>query len=122
MRAGRDVVSRDVGRLEAYGTGGQLLAFDETAPLAAGRFETLSITRPTSDIAYTLAYTSAGSFGRLDALTFEGGRGVVPSPWGGPPVFSVARAGAGVALFVATAPVPSPSVLRGRPCLYPLSR
>ena len=82
----------DVGRLEAYGTGGQLLAFDETAPLAAGRFETLSVTRPTSDIAYTLAYTSAGSFGRLDALAFE--RPVpVPEPGG---IVTAAAAGAAV--------------------------
>jgi hypothetical protein len=69
----------DVGRLEAYGTNGALLTFDETAPLFAGQFETLSVARPTPDIAYTLAYTSVGSFGRLDAMTFAQ---PVPEPGG----------------------------------------
>src|SRR3954469_15601808 len=69
----------DVGRLEAYNAAGQLLAFDETAPLPAGQFETLSGTRPTPDIAYTLAYTSVGSFGRFDAMTFAQ---PVPEPAG----------------------------------------
>jgi hypothetical protein len=87
----------DVGRLEAYGAGGQLLAFDETAPLPAGQFETLSIARPATDIAYTLAYTSVGSFGRFDAMTFA--QPVpVPEPTGGVAIVvmaSVAVAAAG---------------------------
>ena len=46
---------------------------EQPQPLYATQFETLSVVRPGSDIAYALAYSDdAGSpFGRFDALSFE---------------------------------------------------
>lgn len=64
------------GRLEAYSSTGVLLASDNTAPLAGGRFETMSVAAP--QIAYALAYPPADPFGDLDHLTFTS----VPEPAG----------------------------------------
>jgi len=68
-------LSGQVGRLEAYNSADQLIAFDETALLQASSssltVEVLSIDRPSPDIAYFRAFTAEGSFGRYDALTFN---------------------------------------------------
>jgi MYXO-CTERM domain-containing protein len=69
--AGGTPFTNEIGRLEVYGPAGNLLDFDVTGPTGYGQFETLSITRPTADIARAVVYTSEGSFGRLDALAFN---------------------------------------------------
>jgi uncharacterized protein (DUF2141 family) len=56
------------GILQAYNASGTLLATYTTATLSAGQVETMTIHRPTPDIAYVVAYTNTGSFGRLDNL------------------------------------------------------
>ncbi|MEM0915334.1 MAG: PEP-CTERM sorting domain-containing protein [Planctomycetota bacterium] len=64
-----------IGRLEVYDASGTLLAFDETPALIANSssltFDTLTVTRPTPDIAFFRAYTIEGEFGRFDALSFS---------------------------------------------------
>ena len=68
--AGGTPFTTETGRLEIYGEAGNLLDTIRTAPTGYGQFATLSVTRPTADIARAVAY-SENSFGRLDALTFE---------------------------------------------------
>ncbi|HEX3601183.1 MAG TPA: proprotein convertase P-domain-containing protein, partial [Lacipirellulaceae bacterium] len=71
---GIDVVSDDefdLGILEAFDAGGNLLATYFSAPLTAfGQFETISISRPTADIAYVLASGYNGEAVYLDNLRF----------------------------------------------------
>lgn len=61
------------GRLEAYSPSGTLLDSYTTAPLAEGRFETMTVSAPA--IAYALAYPPDDPFGDLDHLRFT-----VPEP------------------------------------------
>jgi hypothetical protein len=62
--------SGQVGRLEAYNAQGQLIASYNTASLNAGQKQTMSILRAEKDIKYVLAYSSVGTFGRLDNLNY----------------------------------------------------
>jgi len=62
------------GRLEAYSAAGVLLTSDDTALLAGGQHETMTVTAPV--IAYALAYPPLDPFGDLDHLQFS----VVPEP------------------------------------------
>jgi hypothetical protein len=68
----------DGGRLEIYNAGGTLLDWYDTALLAVGQSEAMSLYRPQGDIGFAIAYTPAGrgNFGRLDGLQFS----VVPEP------------------------------------------
>jgi hypothetical protein len=88
--AGGTPFTTETGRLEIYGESGNLLDTILTAPTGYGQFATLSVTRPTADIARAVAY-SENSFGRLDALSFET---PVPEPSAG--LVFVAFAGAGM--------------------------
>ena len=56
--------------LEVYDAAGTLLASYTTESLSAGEVETMSITLAGGEIAYAVAYTAEGSFGRLDNLQF----------------------------------------------------
>ena len=63
------------GRLDAYDANGNLLQMVRTGPLAAGARQTLTITRATDEIAYTLAYSDddfmdSSPFGRFDRYRF----------------------------------------------------
>ena len=75
---GGTVLGTDIGRLEAYNSAGILLAEDVSQPLAPRIIETLSIDRPTADIAYAIVYsrTGEGNFGVVDNLVVN----VVPEP------------------------------------------
>ena len=75
---GGTVLGTDIGRLEAYNSAGMLLAEDVSQPLAPKVIETLSIDRPTADIAYAIVYsrTGEGNFGVVDNLVVN----VVPEP------------------------------------------
>ena len=68
--AGGTPFTTETCRLEIYGEAGNLLDTIVSAPTGYGQFTTLSVTRPTADIARAVAY-SENSFGRLDALGFE---------------------------------------------------
>ena len=65
-----------VGRLEAYDAGNQLVAFYETRPMTSGNSDYMEVVRPTADIAYALAWTSRNEFGLLDTLTYN----AIPEP------------------------------------------
>ena len=69
--AGADSFEPMTARLEVYGASGELLEVDVSGPTGEGVFETLSVTRPTADIARALVYGADYPFGRFDALTFE---------------------------------------------------
>ncbi len=56
----------ETGVLEAYDANGNLIAEDSTSPLVAGETEVLSVSA--TGIAWAVAYTPDGSFGRLDRL------------------------------------------------------
>jgi hypothetical protein len=56
------------GIMLAYDASGNLLDTYTTAELGANQVETMTINRPQGDIAYVVAYTNTGSFGRLDNL------------------------------------------------------
>lgn len=75
---GGTALGTDVGRLEAYNSAGMLLAEDVSLPLAPNVIETLSIDRPTADIAYAIVYSrpGEGNFGVVDNLVVN----VVPEP------------------------------------------
>ena len=61
-----------VGTLEAYNAAGQLLATYDTANLTTpGAVETMSVQRPTADIARIVTWTRTRDFGRLDNLRFS---------------------------------------------------
>ena len=60
----------DVGLLEAYDADGNLLASYTTGNLAAGDSETMSISRPTSDISYVVARGAGAEILNLDNLQF----------------------------------------------------
>ncbi len=60
----------EIGRLQAYDVGDNLIAEYSTSPMGAGETEEMFIRRETFDIAWVVAYSEGGgSFGRLDALT-----------------------------------------------------
>ena len=65
--------SSDVSILEAYDAGSNLLASVTSAGLVSGQSQTLSITRPTADIAYIVAYGAGGDISPLDNLQFTTG-------------------------------------------------
>ena len=56
------------GRLEIYDSANNLLARHTTAPLRAGQVETMTLSRPTADIAYALAY---GHLPTTSAIRFD---------------------------------------------------
>ena len=58
------------GRLDVYGSGGNLLGSYVTSAFSVGGIERMTITRPNADIAYALASGNAGYIGALDYLTF----------------------------------------------------
>ncbi len=62
--------SSDVSILEAYDAGSTLLASVVSVGLASGQSQTLSITRPTADIAFIVAYGVGGDISPLDNLRF----------------------------------------------------
>jgi hypothetical protein len=62
------------GRLEAYSATGVLLASDDTALLAGGQHETMTVAAP--NIEYAFAYPPLDPFGDLDNLHFT----AVPEP------------------------------------------
>jgi hypothetical protein len=59
-----------IGRLEAYDAAGNLLGRYTTATLTANKSELMSISRPTAEIAYVVAYGHASTEVVLDGLTF----------------------------------------------------
>lgn len=75
---GGDYFSTDIGKLDVFNNAGLLLASYTSTPQPPDSGETLSISRPTGDITWAVAYLpeNGGSFGRFDRLQF----GVVPEP------------------------------------------
>ncbi len=63
--------SSDIGKLEVYDAGDNLLDTYVTADLSTGVVETMRIDRPAGDIAYFLAFGQGGQSGRLDNLVFN---------------------------------------------------
>lgn len=63
--------SADVSVLQAFNANGSLLASVLSSVLTAGQWQTLTITRPTSDIAYVVASGSGGDVTLLDRLVFN---------------------------------------------------
>jgi len=71
----------EFGHLDVYGAGGVLLQSVTSGVNPAGVVEPLSVTRPTADIQFAVAYTDGLAFGRFDSLRAEvGTSGVVPEP------------------------------------------
>ncbi|MCA9126212.1 MAG: pre-peptidase C-terminal domain-containing protein [Planctomycetales bacterium] len=68
--AGSDDAS-DVTRLSAYDAAGMLLAEVISSALVSGQSQTLSINRPTADIAFIVAGGFAGDIAPLDNLQFD---------------------------------------------------
>lgn len=62
--------SSDMGRLEVYDAGDNLLKTYITADLGEGAVETMTLSRLTADIAYAIAGGHSGQSGRLDNLVF----------------------------------------------------
>ncbi len=64
---------QEQGLLAVYDLNNLLLGSYTTAGLLGGQIETMSLTRPTPDIAYAVAYTLTANspFGRLDHLVFN---------------------------------------------------
>ena len=60
----------DIGRLEIFDSGGDLLARYQTSELAAGEVETMELVRQASDIAMAKAYGNGDSAVHLDNLRF----------------------------------------------------
>ncbi len=62
-----------IGQLEAYNAEGNLLDIYLTGWMGSGQWETMSISRPSDDIAYAIAYIADGngSSGGLDHLVFS---------------------------------------------------
>jgi len=68
-----DVIGIDAinfGRLEVYSASGQLLERVTSSNLSAGRFETLSITRPTADVSYAIVKGHANTRIGIDNIRF----------------------------------------------------
>ena len=63
--------SSDRGRIEVFDSNGQLLESLTSSTLANAAYETLTITRPTADIASALAFGVDGQNVRLDNLRFS---------------------------------------------------
>jgi hypothetical protein len=70
---GSTPLAGEVGRMEVYGLGGELLQQYTTQPLFGGQVELMDIQRSQSDIAWAVAYTLPGQsvFGHLDHLVFS---------------------------------------------------
>jgi hypothetical protein len=71
-------INAERGQVDVYDSGNHLLASYLSQPRLKGQFETLSISRPTADIAWGVAYVppTFGSFGQFDHLVFS----PVPEP------------------------------------------
>jgi hypothetical protein len=65
--AGGTFFETEVGVLQAFDAGGAMIAEYTTSPRGAGDTEVMTISRPSADIAWAVAY-SQDSFGRLDNL------------------------------------------------------
>ena len=87
----------DIGQLEIYNASDVLLDTYITADLGTGLFETMTLSRPASDIAYAIAGGRAGQAGLLDNLAF-----------GQAEVFTVTDANGDYSLTVA----PGPHIVR----------
>ncbi len=61
----------DFGRLEIFDAQGNLLARYTTGPLATGEVETMTLLRPTADIAYAIARGHNGTAVLFDQLKFD---------------------------------------------------
>ncbi len=59
-----------VGTMLVFGSNGNLLETISTETLNVGVVETMLVSRPEANIAYIVAYTLTGSFGRLDNFVF----------------------------------------------------
>ncbi|NLE36692.1 MAG: hypothetical protein GX621_01555 [Pirellulaceae bacterium] len=70
------------GRLRVYDAQGNMLACYETAPLTAGAFERMTISRPERDIAYAIADSIRTKCVRLDNLDFSVDASVTTGPTG----------------------------------------
>lgn len=71
IEAGSDD-SSDISVLRAYSAGGTLLDEVVSGAIASGGSQTLSISRPTADIAYAIAFGLGGDISPLDDLRFGG--------------------------------------------------
>jgi hypothetical protein len=71
-------INAERGQLDLYDSANQLLASYLSQPRLKGQFETLSLSRPTADVAWGVAYVppTFGSFGQFDHLVFS----PVPEP------------------------------------------
>jgi hypothetical protein len=69
--AGGTPLDTDTGRLEVYDEAGNLLDTAVSPATGYGQFATLTITRPTEDIARAVIYSGEGEFGEFDALSFN---------------------------------------------------
>lgn len=72
----------DYGRLEIYDSNDNLLARYTTGPLGYGQVETMTLTRPTADIAYAIAKGHAGTAVLFDNLHFDPPRSVTTDGFG----------------------------------------
>jgi hypothetical protein len=66
--------------LDVFGAGGQLLQSVTSDVEPAGTVQTLSITRPTNDIQFAVAYSDGLTFGQFDFLRVDVGPVAVPEP------------------------------------------
>lgn len=69
---GGDMLTAALGQLQVYGSDGALLDTYTTGPRLGQQVETMSIDRPSPDIAWAVAYSlpEGSPFGRLDHLVF----------------------------------------------------
>ena len=65
-------LSPEIGRLEVYSSSNVLLDSYVTQPLVGGQNEVMTVTRPSADISWAIAYIAdgEGSFGRMDDLNY----------------------------------------------------
>ncbi|MEM6314872.1 MAG: hypothetical protein AAF743_12340 [Planctomycetota bacterium] len=68
--SGESVFDDYVGRLEAYDSADNLIAFDQTNPLGEDEVELLSVQLGNAGIDYIVAWTVVGEFGDLDRFVF----------------------------------------------------
>lgn len=74
--------AEDFGRLAIYDANDNLLARYTTNPLGSGEFETMTLSRPTADIAYAIAGGHADTAVRLDNLRFGPASSAVTDQFG----------------------------------------
>jgi len=73
--AGSSAFDTEVGRLDLYDAVGDLIAEDDTSPLAKGETEVMSLSGDFIPGDYAIAYTAVGNFGKLDFLQL-----IIPEP------------------------------------------